>query len=192
MGGILRAVTPEKPSGWTQDAIEAVAVCLTDDLCDAGPQFSIKVTPLSPSARAITSVPPNDTPPQSGSPGSGGFIEDWHVDGPDALPEEIKRLMGSLHAALGEPAETAIALNVDGDAVMWLEFWSGLDHVEQLADMLDQVQDVVMESTHERWPKCPAHDHELSPRQRGDWVAWECPDTGEAIAQFGELEARLP
>jgi hypothetical protein len=30
----------------------------------------------------------------------------------------------------------------------------------------------VMESTHERWPR---------------WVEWECPDTGEAIARFGEV-----
>jgi hypothetical protein len=176
---------------WSRDEIEAVATCLADDLRSAGPRFSIEFTPVSPSAEAITSVPPSDTPPEATDPGSGGFIEieDWDSD---RLPEAVKRLMGSMHAALGEPADTAIALHVDGFAVVSLEFWSGLDHLEHLADLLDQVQDVVMETMHERWPKCPAHDHELLARPRGEWVEWECPDTGDAIARFGELTARLP
>jgi hypothetical protein len=97
--------------------------------------------------------------------------------------------MGHMHAALGEPADTAIALQVDGTAVMWLEFWSGLDHLEQLADMVDQVQDVVMETIHERWPMCPHHDHELVPRPGDEWVEWECPETHGAIARFGGLPA---
>jgi hypothetical protein len=173
---------------WSRDELETVATCLVDDLRSAEPRFSVEFTPLSASAQAIPSVPPCDAPPPSGGPGSGGFIEDWDLD---ALPEEVKRLMGYMHAALGEPAGTAIALKVDGVAHIWLEFWSGLDHVEHLADLVDQVQDVVMESTHERWPKCPAHDHELVARPGKESVEWQCPDTGKAIARFGQLTARL-
>jgi hypothetical protein len=182
---------PKARNPWSRDEIEAVASCLTDDLRHAGPRFTTEFTPVSPGARMITSVPPSEAPLEAGVPGSGGFFEAWEGDVPDALPEHVKRLMGSLHAELGEPAETAIALKVDGDAVMSLEFWSGLDHVEDLANMLDQVQDVVMESTHERWPMCPGHDHELSARPGGGWVQWQCPDTGEAIARFGELAGSL-
>ena len=138
----------------------------------------------------IRSIPPSDAPLEASIPGSGGlFIEDWTED---RLPDEVQRLMGSMHAALGEPADTAIALRVDGREDMTLVFWSGQDHLDQLEGLLDQVQDAVMESTHERWPMCSAHDHELLPRQNGDWVEWECPDTGEAAARFGQLAARLP
>jgi hypothetical protein len=182
---------------WSRDELETFATCLRDDLRTAGPRFSIEFTPVPPDVRVITSVPPSDAPPAAADPGSGGFIErgglfveDW--DRLDSLPEAVKRLMGSMHAALGEPADTAIALRVDGFENMSLVFWSGLDHLEHLAELVDQVQDVVMETTHERWPKCPAHDHELLPRLRGEWVEWQCPDTGEAIARFGELTGRLP
>jgi hypothetical protein len=169
---------------WSRDEVEAVATCLTDDLGSAGPRFSIEFTPPSPSAQTITSVPPSDAPPEFAGSGSGGFIEGGNLDQP---PEAVKRMMGFMHAAMGEPADTAIVLQVDGVAVMWLEFWSGLDHLEQLAHLMDQVQDVVMETSHEQWPKCPAHEHELLPRPGDKWVEWVCPDTGEAIAQFGQL-----
>lgn len=187
---------PEAFKQWRREELEAVATCLRDDLRSAGQRFSIEFTSVPPDVRVITSVPPSNDPPEPTGPGSGGFIEggglfieDW--DRLDSLPEGVKRLMGSMHAALGEPADTAIALRVDGSTHMSLVFWSGLDHVEQVADLLDQVQDVVMEATHERWPKCPAHDHELLPRQGDGWVEWECPDTGEAIARFGRLTTDL-
>ena len=180
---------------WSRDEIEAVATCLRDDLRSAGPRFSLEFTPPSSIAQTIISVPPSDASLADAGPGSGGFIEsgglfleDWDLD---KLPEDVKRLMGSMHAALGEPADTAIALRVDGFENLSLEFWSGLDHLEHLAGLVDQVQDVVMETTHERWPKCPDHDHELLARPRGEWVEWECPDTGEAIARFGGLADRL-
>ena len=73
---------------------------------------------------------------------------------------------------------------------MSLEFWSRGDHLDQLEGDLDQVQDVVMESKAELWPRCPLHDHRddpLLPRAAKDWIEWQCPETGEAIARFGEL-----
>jgi hypothetical protein len=99
-------------------------------------------------------------------------------------PSPFARMITS---ALGEPADTAIELRLDGVAVMSLEFWSGVDHLEHLEGLMNQVQDVVMESTRERWPMCPDHDHELVPRAGKEWIEWECPETGVAIARFGQL-----
>jgi hypothetical protein len=44
-----------------------------------------------------------------------------------------------------------------------------------------------MESTHEQWPLCPEHRHELHARAAGDHIEWQCSDTGRAFARFGEL-----
>jgi hypothetical protein len=144
----------------------------------------------------VALVPPSEEPPIAGGPGSGGFIESVDLGDVDLaqkvdrLPAEVKRHLSWMHAALGEPADTAILLSVDGRKTMWLEFWSKSDHLEQVADLLEHVQNAVMETTHERWPVCPAHAHELLPRAHDEWIAWECPDTEEAIAPFGQLTSR--
>jgi hypothetical protein len=174
--------------GWSQAELEAIATCLRDDLRTAGLQFSIEFTSPPAISQMITSVPPSDTPPDP--PGSGGLIiEDFDVTGRgvDGLPPPVRHHMGFMHAQLGELAETAIVVKVNGVADMWLEFWSEPDQLEQLASSIDQVQDTVMETTHERWPKCPHHEHELRPEPAGDWVEWRCPGTDEAIARFGQL-----
>ena len=143
----------------------------------------------------VASVPPSEEPPEIDDSGSGGFIDyawDEEMDSAqkvDRLPAQVKRHLGWMHGMLGEPADTAILLSVDGHETMWLEFWSKPDHLEHLADLLEQAQDVVMETTHERWPVCPGHGHELLPRPHDDWIAWECPDTEEAVARFGRLTA---
>jgi hypothetical protein len=178
----------KKSGTWSREELEAVATCLRADLETAGPQFALEFTTLSPMARQIASTPPIEGPPDILGPGSGGFVEVEDMNDP---PPAFKRMLGYMHGALGEPSDTAIALRVDGSVSMALEFWSGLDHLEHLEGLVDQVQGEVMESTHERWPMCPAHDHELSARVRDDWLTWQCPDTGEAIARLGELAGRL-
>jgi hypothetical protein len=138
----------------------------------------------------ITSVPPSEAPPELTDPGSGAFITEYFDvtgKGVDHLPEREKRFLGFMHATQGEPGETEILLKVNGVAAMWLDFWSKPDHLEQLAGHMDHLQDVIMETTHEQWPKCPRHKHALLPRPGGDWVEWQCPDTDEAIARFGQL-----
>jgi hypothetical protein len=93
---------------------------------------------------------------------------------------------------LPELLDAAISIRVEGMAYMWLLFSparNALEEVEELASLVDQVQDEVMESTHEMWPKCPLHNHELLPSARQDWVVWECPETERTIARFGELPA---
>ena len=167
-----------------------MATCLRDDLRSAGPRFSIEFTSPPADVRVATSVPPSDEPLESAGPGSGGFIEDW--DRPDLLPEAVKRMLGSMHGALGEPADTAIALRVDGFANTWLVFWSGVDHLDQVAGFVDQVQDTVAETLTEMWPLCPKHDdHMLDPRPVGGHVEWQCPETGASIARFGQLASVL-
>jgi len=179
---------PRALQDWSRDELETVAHCLEHDLRSAGSRFSPEFTPVPPEDRLIASAPPVDAPPDFAGPGSGGFIEGGDFD-PDQLPELEQRMLGYMHAALGEPAPVAIALHVDGFETMSLVFWSGPDRLEQLADLLDQVQDVVMESTAELWPLCPLHDHQdpLLLREAQDWIEWQCPETRQAIGRFGEL-----
>ena len=105
----------------------------------------------------------------------------------------LRRAVTGFGQSLPPAIDTAISVRIDESEAMTLVFHSGLDPIEQLADLLDQVQDVVMESRAELWPRCPLHDHQdpLLPRPDQEWVEWECPETGEAIARFGELQARL-
>jgi hypothetical protein len=189
----------QSSEGWSREELEAVATCLRADLRTAGPRFSIEFAPVPQHVTAITSIPPRDDPPPASVPGSGGFIEhvdlvveDWDdvAKGVDRFPAHVKQLIGSMHAALGEPADTSIVLKVDEAEDMWLVFWSRRDHAEQLADLVDQVQDVVMETTTEMWPRCPFHDHLLRPDPDRDWVAWTCPQ-GDRIARFGELGSQI-
>ncbi len=77
-------------------------------------------------------------------------------------------------------------LCADGKPRMQLDFFP-LHGSEELANLLDQVQDVVMETLAEMWPPCPMHDHILDPRPGDDRVEWCCPETGQAVARFGEL-----
>lgn len=180
---------------WSREELEAVATCLRADLRTAGPRFSIEFAPLTPLTRMITSIPPRDDPPAFGMPVSGGlyeggglFFEDWDLtDDVERLPARVKQWMGSMHAAMGEPADTSIVLKVDEAETMWLEFWSDREHGEELADLINQVQDVVMETTTEMWPLCPDHGDCLRPERDRDWVTWTCPKDGASIAQFGEL-----
>lgn len=86
-----------------------------------------------------------------------------------------------------EEVDKAISLRVDGQEEMRLVFYRGQSHVQQLENLLDQVQTLVIETKRTLWPKCPAHNHFLAPRESGDWIQWLCPDTGESIARFGAL-----
>jgi hypothetical protein len=70
---------------------------------------------------------------------------------------------------------------------MWITQWALGDGEEGLANVLDQVQDVVMESETEPWPMCPLHYHPLDPRPARGWVAWRCPTLGQHVAGFGSL-----
>lgn len=61
------------------------------------------------------------------------------------------------------------------------------DAAEELAHLLDHLQDDVSEHETEPWPTCPHHYHQLRPVKDGDWVVWCCPDTNDVIAPFGRL-----
>jgi hypothetical protein len=61
--------------------------------------------------------------------------------------------------------------------------------VEHFEGLMDQVQDEVMETKREQWPMCPAHPHELHARTAGDWIEWQCSQTGRPYARLGELVA---
>jgi hypothetical protein len=145
-----------------EEQLQAIAASLAQDLRAAGPQFTLEITPTPSVVR--------------------GFRERV-----GKLEEEGKLAKG-LVENMGEPYELAIALRVDGRDDMWLVFWSGLDPVEQLENLLDQAQDTVMETLHEMWPECPIHGgHMLLPRATADSVVWQCEKTEQPVARFGEL-----
>jgi hypothetical protein len=85
----------------------------------------------------------------------------------------------------------AIQLAVDGNPNLTLVFYRDKPLAEELADLLYQAQDVVAETTTEMWPLCPRHNHFLRPEPGGHWVAWKCPETGQAIAQLVSSLPRL-
>jgi hypothetical protein len=60
---------------------------------------------------------------------------------------------------------------------------------DDLQALLDEVQDVVMETETEPWPLCPSHYHSLEPWPDRDWIVWRCPTSEEPVATFGQLGA---
>jgi hypothetical protein len=145
-----------------EEQLQAIAASLAQDLRTAGPRFSLEVTPTPPVVR--------------------GFRE---RAGKLAAERKLAR---ELVENMGEPDELVIALRVDGRDDTWLVFWSGLDPVEQLENLLDQAQDTVMETLYEIWPECPLHGgHILVPRAAADSVVWQCEETKQPVARFGEL-----
>jgi hypothetical protein len=146
-----------------EDELRAIATSLADDLRTAGPRFSLEITPTPPEVRAFREV-------------VGELVKE-------------RKLAKELLENLGEPDEHAIALRVDGRDDMWLVFWSRTDPLEQLENLLDQAQDTVMETLHEMWPVCPVHGgHMLLPRATADSVEWQCEETDQRVARFGELK----
>jgi hypothetical protein len=78
-------------------------------------------------------------------------------------------------------------LRVDGQPDMWFE--AEIEHPGHLQAVVDQIQDVVMETETEPWPRCPLHYHALQPWPVRGWIVWRCPDTKARFATLGELGA---
>jgi hypothetical protein len=85
-----------------------------------------------------------------------------------------------------EKDDELLELRVDDQPDMWFDS----SHVEDLDDLravLDQVQDVVMETTTEPWPRCPWHYHPLEPWPKDAWIVWRCPTTRATFGIFGQI-----
>jgi hypothetical protein len=84
-----------------------------------------------------------------------------------------------------------VLINFPGEPpVIRLIFMQGIDWPEQMAQALDQVQDVVIENILQSWPLCPEHGtekHWLEARFDAESVVWVCPFSGNPVARFGEL-----
>jgi hypothetical protein len=80
---------------------------------------------------------------------------------------------GPRYAIVHVAREERLELRVDDAPSMWIRR-SDLDgpDPDHVANVLDQVQDIVMESESEPWPPCPVHYHPLDPQPAGAWVAW--------------------
>lgn len=87
------------------------------------------------------------------------------------------------------PFPEAISIRRGGQEELLLAFWSvGAEPLaSQVAEAVDQLQDVVAEETTEQWPPCPDHRHALIPVPHGDLVVWACPSTEQVLAPLGGL-----
>ena len=88
----------------------------------------------------------------------------------------------------------------------WLMIWTpdgagtgvrikeGGHELDQLADVFDQVHELVVEGRWNAglstsWPPCPAHPdrHPLGVELRGTQIFWACPIDGQALCPVGQL-----
>ena len=81
----------------------------------------------------------------------------------------------------------------DGDGSgVGLSLDHGLDDVDAIVNVADQVQDFVVEAlwaigASATWPSCPLHPdtHPLRPARVADRAVWECPRTGDELSAIG-------
>lgn len=100
-----------------------------------------------------------------------------------ALVHDLGRA-GSRYSIAWSADGAWLELLVDGEPDMWFQ----PEQVrEALGAVIEQIQEVVMETETELWPLCPGHRHELHPEPMGDWFAWCCPTTQAVVAEFGAL-----
>lgn len=60
-----------------------------------------------------------------------------------------------------------------------------------LAALAECVQDVIEESSHEAWPRCPLHGRSASVQVHGTEVRWSC-SSGDWAVPVGELASHAP
>ena len=61
-----------------------------------------------------------------------------------------------------------------------------LSDEERLVDFAGRLQDVVIEATHQAWPRCPGHPHPASATVVTGRAVWVCPDDGRVTRRIGE------
>ena len=79
---------------------------------------------------------------------------------------------------------------VDGVGIL-LEFYPDEDFANQAVDALQQVQDLVVETSLVAWPACPTHSHALGPVNRRDDLFWVCPTDADVLTKVGEFPGIL-
>jgi len=98
------------------------------------------------------------------------------------LTRDLGTARGSYSAEVQGSVDPDIAFCIEGTTDLWLHLWHTDDWVEELANAVDQVQDVVMEHEAELWPECPLHRHALIPTPRDGRVVWECMEAEQVFA----------
>jgi hypothetical protein len=109
---------------------------------------------------------------------------------PEPIPRPVQELAAALGHRIPEPLPESISIRHDGEEHIGLVFDDERDFSRQLAEALDQVQDVVAEITTELWPPCPGHRHPMTPIADQNLVRWSCPLSEEVLVPLGQLSAR--
>jgi len=60
---------------------------------------------------------------------------------------------------------------------------------ELAADIADYVQDDVTDEVWAAWPRCPSHEHPMSPTVAATTAVWTCPADEQIAVPIGELGA---
>jgi hypothetical protein len=141
--------------------LDGIAAHLAADLRDVGGQWTAEVIAEAPVYGDGSWYPSfNAAPPPAGQT----YVTPW-------------------------PFPEAISIRLGGREELRLAFWSvgAVPLASQVAEAVDQLQDVVAEETTEQWPQCPDHSHALIPVPDGDLVGWTCPSSGRVLVPLGAL-----
>lgn len=60
---------------------------------------------------------------------------------------------------------------------------------EMAAEVASQIQDDVIDELWKAWPRCPSHEHPMSPTVEGSIAVWMCPANDDVATPIGELGA---
>jgi hypothetical protein len=116
------------------------------------------------------------------------------LDGPDGVRPRIRE-WADVDWPMPGPLPEGVALYAPDGSGMGVQLRDGLDGVEQIAAMADQVQEWAVEALWglrrpTNWPACPRHPgrHPLEPVADAGRAVWRCPATGDETAEIGHLD----
>ncbi len=103
-----------------------------------------------------------------------------------------------LHGGDDDETERDPVTDDDDDDELWLACEFGghsffLDGRQSTAEITayiaDQVQDDVIDEIWGAWPRCPGHQHPMSPLVAGGVAVWRCPSDADGVVPIGRLGA---
>jgi hypothetical protein len=83
--------------------------------------------------------------------------------------------------------DVVILLGFEGRrTILTLEFFLDRDYPAQAIDALNQLQDVVVETSLQPWPSCPSHSHVMVPMWVTSDCFWVCPADSTIAIRVGD------
>lgn len=119
-------------------------------------------------------------------------LRDWSVEmGPPPPGIRMRSLAEQLSLPLSDQLATGIQLLFRGRRKLRLSFYSEPNLTLQEIEALSQLQDVVVETMLDAWPRCPIHDHVLVPIGARDELYWQCPSDQRMRIVVGQLNDEI-